>query len=355
MGYTVNEQSWAEIQEHYGPNGLMGYDLVNGYAEITSHTQLAAFTANALLLGLTRGQTSGTMAPLSRYIGLGQREWAKSQRYRGITPRLFCWLSHVRELCTRRCMDTFMLDTLGRERLGTMEEPVNKFISPGAITTAVPVGLISDSGRMPQPEVDRLAAETMALTHGGPLAFLTGSVLAHLISGLLHRPDCSLEALALDAVDAVGDQLGREYAQFSMIRDLVRMAVQLARMQPESPVAAMERLVCENCAQVLAGALYACLVSNGDFDVAMVTAVNHSGSSAAVGALTGAILGTWLGEDALPDFYLECLEPVDTLRELADDLARGCPMGWDSGLFDDDWDQKYVHGQPVSRGGWYEV
>ena len=355
MGYTINQKSWDEIQEDYGPNGLMGYDLVNGYAEVTSHTQLSAFTANALLLGLTRGQTTGTMAPLIRYIGLGQREWAKCQRYRSPQLPLFCWLSRTKELCTRRCMDTFMLDTLGRERLGTMEEPVNKFITPGAITTAIPVGLISDGKRMPQPEIDRLAAETVALTHGGALAFLTGGVIAHMISGILRRPDCSLESLALDAVDAVEDQLGRQYSQFSTIRELVQLAVSLAKTETENPVATMEQLVCDNCAQVLAGAIYACIVSREDFDTAMITAVNHSGSSAAVGALTGAFLGAALGEEALPEFYLECLEPVELLREVADDLAQGCPMEWDSGLFDDDWDQKYVHGQPVSKSGWYEV
>ena len=355
MGYTVDRKSWDEIQEDYGPNGLLGYDLVNGYAEVTSHTQLPAFTANALLLGLTRGQTTGTMAPLIRYIGLGQREWAKGQRYRSQQTKLFCWLSRTKELCTRRCMDTFMLDILGRERLGSMEEPVNRFVSPCALTTAIPVGLISDGKRMPQPEIDHLAAETVALTHGGPLAFLTGAVLAHLISGILRRPDCSLESLAMDAVDAVEDQLGREYAQFSTIRDLVQLAVHLAKTESGDPVEAMERLVCDNCAQVLAGALYACLVSRGDFDTAMITAVNHSGSSAAVGAVAGALLGAALGEEALPDFYLECLEPAELLRELADDLAQGCPMEWGSGLFDDDWDQKYVHGHPVSRSGWYEV
>ena len=31
MGYTVDHRSWSEIQEDYGPNGLLGYDLVNGY------------------------------------------------------------------------------------------------------------------------------------------------------------------------------------------------------------------------------------------------------------------------------------------------------------------------------------
>ena len=35
MGYTVDNRSWQEIREDYGPNGLLGYDLVNGYADVT--------------------------------------------------------------------------------------------------------------------------------------------------------------------------------------------------------------------------------------------------------------------------------------------------------------------------------
>jgi len=65
MGYTIDSRSLAEIREDYGPNGLLGYDLVNGYADVTSNTQLAAFTCNGLLFGLTRGQMTGKMAPLS--------------------------------------------------------------------------------------------------------------------------------------------------------------------------------------------------------------------------------------------------------------------------------------------------
>jgi hypothetical protein len=54
-------------------------------------------------------------------------------------------------------------------------------------------------------------------------------------------------------------------------------------------------------------------------------------------------MGAMLGEEALPEFYLECLEPTETLQELADDLAQGCPMDFGSNMFDDDWDRKYLH------------
>ena len=85
-------------------------------------------------------------------------------------------------------------------------------------------------------------------------------------------------------------------------------------------------------------------MSGSDFDRAMIVSVNHSGRSSAVGAIAGAILGIRLGEEALPEFYMECLEPAEVLRELADDMHTGCPMEMGNRLFDLDWDYKYLNG-----------
>ena len=93
MGHTVDNKSWQEIQEDYGPYGLLGYELVNGYAEVTSYTQLAAFTCNGLLFGLTRGQMTGKMAPFIKYIALSSCEWAASQRAWGRPGNSYCWLT----------------------------------------------------------------------------------------------------------------------------------------------------------------------------------------------------------------------------------------------------------------------
>ena len=54
MGYPVDTKTWPQIQEEYGPYGLMGYDLRNGYAEVSSHTQVAAFSCARFPLGLLR-------------------------------------------------------------------------------------------------------------------------------------------------------------------------------------------------------------------------------------------------------------------------------------------------------------
>ena len=117
MGCTVDRKTLQEICADYGPNGLLGYDLANGYAEVSSYTQLAAFCANALLLGLTRRQMQNRNIPLIRYIGVALREWSRSQQY-SAPERNYCWLSTVPELKRRRCMDTRMLDALSREADG---------------------------------------------------------------------------------------------------------------------------------------------------------------------------------------------------------------------------------------------
>jgi len=56
LGATVDGKSYRDICRDYGPAGLLGYDLVNGFAQITSHTQVAAFACNGLLIGTARGQ-----------------------------------------------------------------------------------------------------------------------------------------------------------------------------------------------------------------------------------------------------------------------------------------------------------
>ena len=150
--------------------------------------------------------------------------------------------------------------------------------------------------------------------------------------------------LALETAQSIKSQFGHQYSQSFEISNLLNLAVSLAEDSRLNPVTAMEQLHCLNAAQVLSGAVYACLRCGKSFDRAMIAAVNHSGRSAAVGAVAGAILGLRLGEKALPSFYIECLEPAETLGELAEDMLGGCTMERGSKLFDLDWDRKYIHG-----------
>ena len=340
MGYTVDDLSWESICENYGPNGLLGYDLRNDYAEVTSYTQVAAFYANALLLGVTRSKQDTYI----KYIALAMREWAKRQHFPRDPGKSWCWVAQKPTLRRRHCRDPWMLDALRFDSLGTFQRPINNADSPGAITGAAAVALFYQPGRLEPSQVGTLTANAIALTHGNPDTYLSGAALAYGLAGVLQEPDRPIGEHFLQAADVMENQFGGRFPLAQSVADKIRQAVTLAQEDKEDHRQTMEKFLCDTASQCLQGAIFAAMVCPDDFDAAMILAVNHSGRSAAVGAITGAILGARLGQEALPDFYLESLEPIEELRELAADLALGSPA---KGLFDDAWDQKYTHGVPL--------
>jgi len=339
MGYTVDGRSWQEIREDYGPNGLLGYDLANGCAEVSSYTQMGAYAANGLLLGVTRGRAE----LYTRYLQLSMKEWARRQDLPRDPEKYACWVSHVPSLRRRHCRDSWMLDALRNQNPGTMDTPINRSANPGSMLAAAMVGLVCDPARMTQSQAIQLGAAAVATTHGAPEAFLSGAVLAGVLAGIVKDPDAALAAQFENAIDAMQTQFAMRFSQAEVVADRLKKVL---RMSHEQPQQVMEALVCDRADQCLGAAMYACLASMEDFDSAMILAVNHSGKSAAVGAMTGAILGAKLGLDALPEFYLESLEVVDVLTELSKDVAQG---NLTTGLFDDDWDHKYTQGLPVGK------
>lgn len=341
MGYTVDGKTWEDICRDYGPNGLLGYDLVNGCAEVSSYTQIAAYIANGLLLGTTRGKQEN----FPKYMNLAVKEWARRQNLPRDPQKNSCWVSNIPQLRRRHCRDSRMLDALRNEVLGTPEAPINKTETPGSLTAAAMVGLAYDAKYMQPSNIGSFGTRAVAMTHGDPETFLSGAVLAYLIAGLLQEQGGTLKQHFIHAVEVMEHQFADRFGQAAVLAD--RLNNVLATIDQDADHReVMERLHCYSAAECLAGAMYACCVSNEDFDTAMIVAVNHSGRSAAVGALTGAILGARLGFEALPEFYLESLDVVEVLEVLARDLAQGSPT---SGLFDDDWDLKYIQGVPVGN------
>ena len=339
MGYTINDKTWAEICEDYGPNGLLGYDLVNGCAEITSYTQIAAYICNGLLVGITRGRTDFAQ----EYIRLGFREWTRSQLFHRDPEKSVCWVSQKSNMRRGHCRDIRMLDNLRQDIFGTLTQKTKPSVTPSTLTAAVAVGMFYDNRWLTPEGVGALGAETVAMTHGSPEAFLSGALLAYMIAGILQDKDASLGEQFHYALSAVVKQYYNTYPVVAEIADDVRRAMAMAKEGVDGREG-MEMLKCQTAPECIAGAVFACLTSPEDFDTAIITAVNHSGQSAAVGAITGALLGAKLGEETLPEFYLESLEQRETLARLAEDMAKGSII---RGLFDDDWDQKYNHGRPI--------
>lgn len=341
LGYCVGEMTLAEIRERFGPEGLRGYDTINGLAPISSHTQMAMYTANGLLFGATRGALRGVMAPYVQYLWAFYLDWLKTQHRTAAQNRPFAWLNCIDELHARRSPDPATVYALERGYPGTMDEAVNRARGPAGLTRCPPIGLFLDPKTTRREETVLLGAESAALTQGDALGFLPAAMLTDLLSRIVYDPPESFRGTLAKSCQAMERQFLGRFSQTGAMLEQIKLAHRLAR--EEMPATqALEKLNPTDAPSVLAGACYVCLRFPGDFDRGLVAAVNHSGASAAVGAVTGAILGAQVGAEGIPEFYLEPLELREIIGELADDLFQGCPMSRNAKLFDDLWDEKYI-------------
>ena len=339
MGHPIDKKSWNEITESYGPNGLLGYDLMDGGADVTSYTQFAAYACNGMLLGASRGHYDRYI----RYIAMSLREWAKCQQFRGVAEKTYCWIAQIPELRRRLCMDTRITDALRRDTLGTPEKPAFVNDGPGILTVAVAAAMLYDPAKQSMESLRRLAVEAVALVAGDPMTFLSGGWIASAIASIMQEPELPLNHHFANTCQAMQEQFCDQFPEVTALNALLTRAMELTRDAELTPLAAMSLLDCRTGANCLAGSIYASLIHQANFDEGMIAAVNHSGFSAATGALTGAFLGARLGAEALPDFYLESLEAAPTREELAHDLVLGRQSML---IFDDHWDDKYAQGLP---------
>ncbi len=227
-----------------------GPGRLNGYLPSSGYTQMAAYGCNGLLLGLTRGQMTGTMAPPVGYIAMALQEWADRQTDRRAPIR--CWISRSDRMDYRRCPEPELLDVLLAGNLGTMEDHISTLNGPGALMAAVAVGLFFDPERLPRKEIQRLGAEAAALTHGDPAAFLSGAAVAHIISRIVWDGETDLMKLSGEAGAMLRRRFGREYHQVVEISNQLKKMRTLARWRKPGREEALAQIGSETAAQMLA-------------------------------------------------------------------------------------------------------
>jgi len=72
--------------------------------------------------------------------------------------------------------------------------------------------------------------------------------------------------------------------------------------------------------EALGISVFCALRYQDDFDKALIAAVNHNGDSDSTGAITGNILGSYLGLNKIPANWVENVELNEVLIQVADDL-----------------------------------
>ena len=208
---------------------------------------------------------------------------------------------------------------------GSIETPLNNSKGCGGVMRVAPVGLYLGSSQMAGLAVDLVAADAAALTHGHEMGYIPAAMLAHIVRLVSHGQDISLEEAVWDSTDAIQRLFPRAVHLPEFLKK-IQLAVDLAK-QGGNDLEAIHALGPGWCGdEALAVAVYCALKYQDDFNKALVAAVNHGGDSDSTGAITGNILGAYLGLSRIPEKYTRNLELLDVLTEIAEDLYYDCQV-----------------------------
>lgn len=312
LGGPIEFMSIRAIREKYGKRGITGIKNVlrdvNGKptALITDDTQMTLFTAEGYIRGMNRMDDRG-LCNAKTVMRNAYNRWLKTQSediaYESDWDVNSGWLIKVNELHSRRAPGNTCLIAL---RTG---EPVKYSKGCGGVMRVAPLGFLAS-------DPFSIASLAASITHGHPSGHLTAGFLAAMIGFIDKGKDL------LMSIESAKEILVIKEGHKECL-DAVEKAVDLANNQ-EIPASAhtIERIgggwVGE---EALAISVYCSLVANKNFKKGVLLAVNHSGDSDSTGAITGNILGAYLGIESIPKEWIMHLELKDVISELATDIA----------------------------------
>lgn len=293
LGAPVEFLTLKQIRDRYGEEGIADFapsgNLKVGF--YTDDTQMTLATAVGCIRVL-QSCKEGKKGELAGIIYQEYLEWYEMQKKRE----------------NRRSPGNTCLGALGSGKMGSVDKRINDSKGCGGVMRTAPVGLAFPPG-----EAFQCGVEAAAITHGHPSGYLPAGLLAEMIAGII-------DGNSLDEALDLGIEVLAEYQGNEETLQKINLARELAR-KDESPDRAIP-LIGEGWVgeEALAIALYCCLVHPKDWKKAVLTAVNISGDSDSTGSIAGAILGTLLGEKAIPPDLVKRVENRGLIIKIADDL-----------------------------------
>lgn len=349
LGYPVEFMSRNAILGQYGNKGITQFELDrNGKALVSDDTQMTLFTANGMLMGLTRGYMRGIGGEPENYVDGAYIDWYYTQTGRkkpmfGDMDFHYTWLRDMPELAHRRAPGTTCMSAC--EKLLQHEHPTNNSKGCGGIMRVAPMGLLdaaylvmNDRGLYPTKRLAEAGAKIASTTHLHPLGYLPAALMTLLISRIVpltpEEVKSSIYQIVQDGLDVMmemgedGHNGDKEY-----LRELTYRAVDLSKSDVPDADAIRQLGEGWTAEEAWAVSLYCALHHIDSTKDAIIAAVNHDGDSDSTGSITGNIMGAIYGYDAITREHLFCpegkrfentIELHNIILALADDLYTGC-------------------------------
>ena len=321
LGYPVEFiYSLDGIRKRYGENGITQLDTRHGKAPISDDTHMTLYTACGLLNALEDNTTEPLEGIKTAYV-----EWYLAQIGRLDEAHHACWISDIKAMHEDRAPGLTCMDSLNAIYNG--QEAANDSKGCGGVMRTAPVAMFAAvDGRMDVKAAMVLSVNAAKLTHLHPLGFLPSALEAYIIYGLMEKDAVTADDFKKLITDGL-DLLEQHYLQYGKYTDSLKRMVNNAVMlttnnQPDD-------VNIENIGggwvgdEALVIALYCAVKYWGDFEKAVIAAVNHGGDSDSTGAVLGNILGAAVGIENIPQHFKDGVELHDVVLHVADDLWRG--------------------------------
>ena len=307
LGYPVEFYEDCSIFKKYGEHGITEFDLVDGVAQISDDTQMTLFTAEGLL------RSNGN--PIYS-VARSYRAWLKTQQGDYPAAAEDSVLLNKPTLYSRRAPGMTCISAISQGCNGTIHDPINNSKGCGGIMRVAPIALVDHYSIE---EAAMLGAQAAALTHGHELGYIPAAMLVYIIRSIIADKEKPLSAVLTEALNAIpAIFLGMKHTDELLV--LTRKAMQLADADFDDLNAIRQLGEGWVAEETLAIAVYCSLKYSNDFEKGIIAAVNHSGDSDSTGAVTGNILGAYLGMSSIPEKYLQKLELKEELLRIAREL-----------------------------------
>lgn len=348
LGYPVEFMSRNAILARYGDKGITEFKLdSDGNALVSDDTQMTLFTANGMLMGLTRGYMRGIGGDPKDYVDGAYIDWYYTQTVNKKSERddfHYTWLRDLPELAHRRAPGITCLNAC--ESLLAHRDVENNSKGCGGIMRVAPMGLFDASFNVMEGSgfyqktvyLAEAGAHIARVTHLHPLGYLPAALMTLLLSRIVPlTPDEVKESIidiVNDGLDVMMNMYGNDYAKYKeYLRTLTLKAVNLAHSNISDIQAIMQLGEGWTAEEAWAISLYCVIRHIDNMKEAIIAAVNHDGDSDSTGSITGNIMGAIYGYEAIKRERLFCpygkkfedtIELHNIILAIADDLYTGC-------------------------------
>ena len=348
LGYPVEFMSRNAILARYGDKGITRFKLdSDGKALVSDDTQMILFTANGMLMGLTRGYMRGIGGDPKDYVDGAYIDWYYTQTVNKVSERddfHYTWLRDLPELAHRRAPGITCLNAC--ESLLAHRDVENNSKGCGGIMRVAPMGLLDASFKESGGSgfyyktvyLAEAGAHIARVTHLHPLGYLPAALMTLLLSRIVPlTPDEVKESIIdiiNDGLDVMMNMYGNYYAKYKeYLRTLTLKAVNLAHSNISDIQAIMQLGEGWTAEEAWAISLYCVIRHIDNMKEAIIAAVNHDGDSDSTGSITGNIMGAIYGYEAIKRERLFCpygkkfedtIELHNIILAIADDLYTGC-------------------------------